>query len=105
MEREWRQKEKEEASRRLEAQRMLQKERLEQINNKRMMQAIEIKRDRREFEKIVRVQQEALCKEKKELEQKQQRASILRSEILKQVCIITLYLCVKLKNLTRNDSC
>ncbi|KAL6260197.1 hypothetical protein P5V15_007732 [Pogonomyrmex californicus] len=85
VEREWRQKEKEEALKRLEAQRILQKEREEQINNKRIMQAIEIERDRREFEKIVRVQRAAFCREKKELEQKQQQALIHRSEILKQV--------------------
>ncbi|XP_012216040.1 cilia- and flagella-associated protein 45 [Linepithema humile] len=85
VEREWRQKEKEEALKRLEAQKILQREREEQINNKRIMQAIEIERNRREFEKIVRVQQTAFCREKKELEQKQQQALIHRSEILKQV--------------------
>lgn len=52
------------------------------------MQAIEIERERREFERIARVQKAAFCKEKKELEQKQQQALIHRSEILKQVCII-----------------
>lgn len=66
---------------------MLQREREEQINTKRIMQAIEIERNRREFEKIVRVQQAAFCREKKELEQKQQQALIHRSEILKQVRI------------------
>lgn len=85
VEREWRQREKEEALRRLETQRLLQKEREEQINNKRMMQAIEIERDRREFERIVHVQRKAFCREKKELEQKQQQALIHRGEILKQV--------------------
>lgn len=85
VEREWRQKEKEEALKRLEAQRILQREREEQINNKRVMQAIEIERNRREFEKIVRMQRAAFCREKKELEQKQQQTLIHRSEILKQV--------------------
>ncbi|EFN86341.1 Coiled-coil domain-containing protein 19 [Harpegnathos saltator] len=85
VEREWRRKEKEGALKRLEAQKMLQKGRMEQINNKRIMQAIEIERDRREFERIVRVQQAALCKEKEERERKQQQTSILRAEILKQV--------------------
>lgn len=74
----------------LEAQKILQREREEQKNNKRIMQAIEIERERREFEKMIRVQQEAFCKEKKDLEQKQQQALIHRSEILKQVCIICL---------------
>lgn len=91
IEREWRQKEKEEALKRLEAQRILQKEREEQLNNKRVMQAIEIERDRREFKKIVRVQRAAFCREKKELEQKQQQTLIHRNEILKQVRIIIFF--------------
>jgi len=90
VEREWRQKEKEEALKKLKAQRILQKEREEQINNKRIMQAIEIERERREFERIARTQRAAFCREKKELEQKQQQALIHRREILKQVCIIYL---------------
>ncbi|KYN39082.1 Coiled-coil domain-containing protein 19, mitochondrial [Trachymyrmex septentrionalis] len=85
VEREWRRKEKEEALKKLEALRILQKEREVQVNNKRIMQAIEIERERREFERIVRVQQASFSKEKKELEQKQQQALIHRSEILKQV--------------------
>ncbi|KAL6420492.1 hypothetical protein ACFW04_014473 [Cataglyphis niger] len=85
VEREWRQREKEEALKKLEAQRILQRDREEQINNKRVMQAIEIERERREFEKIVHVQRAAFCKEKKELEQKQQQILIHRNEILKQV--------------------
>lgn len=92
VERDWRRKEKEDALRRLEAQKMLQKERMEQINNRRIMQAIEIERDKREFERTVRIQEAALCKEKKEAERKQQQALILRAEILKQVCIINLYI-------------
>ena len=90
VEREWRRKEKEEALKKLKAQRILQKEREKQINNKRIMQAIEIERERREFERIVRVQQAAFYKEKKELEQKQQQALIHRNEILKQVCLLYL---------------
>jgi len=56
------------------------------------MQAMEIERERREFEKIVREQETAFDREKKELEQKQQKALIHRSEILEQVCSF-LYLC------------
>ncbi|XP_077274732.1 cilia- and flagella-associated protein 45 [Temnothorax americanus] len=85
VEREWRRKEKEEALNKLEAQKILQRQREEQINNKRIMQAIEIERERREFERIARVQKAAFCREKKELGQKQQQAQIHRSEILKQV--------------------
>lgn len=92
VERDWRRKEKEEALKKVDAQRILQREREEQINNKRIMQAMEIERERREFERIVRVQQAAFCREKKELEQKQQQALVHRSEILKQVCVIFAYL-------------
>ncbi|XP_029043140.2 cilia- and flagella-associated protein 45-like [Osmia bicornis bicornis] len=85
VEREWRQKEKEEALRRAEVQKALKEEREKQINNKRIMQAIELERERREFEKIVHVQKEAFCREQKEIEKKQRQALIHRSEILKQV--------------------
>ncbi|RLU21710.1 hypothetical protein DMN91_006086 [Ooceraea biroi] len=85
VEREWRLKEKEEMLKKLNAQKMLWKEREEQINNKRIMQAIEIERDRREFEKIVCEQETALDREKKELEQKQEQTLIHRNEILKQI--------------------
>lgn len=89
VEREWRQKEKEEALKRTEAQKLLKDEREKQIYNKRIMQAIEIEREQREFEKIVRVQKEAFCREQKELEKKQRQALIHRSEILKQVlCLL-----------------
>lgn len=86
VERRWRQKEKEEALKKAEAQKLLVKEREKQINNKRTMEAIELERERREFEKIVRVQREAFCREQKKLEKKQKQALIHRSEILKQVC-------------------
>ncbi|CAK9795861.1 Cilia- and flagella-associated protein 45 [Anthophora quadrimaculata] len=85
IERQWRQKEKEDALKRAEAQKSLMEEREKQINNKRLMQAIELERERCEFEKIVRVQKEAFCREQKELEKKQRQALIHRSEILKQV--------------------
>lgn len=107
VEREWRRKEKEAALKRLEAEKMLQKERMEQINNKRIMQALEIERDKRESERIVRMQEAALCKEKAELERKQQQALILRAEILKQVCIINAYVCIvtsKLNARMRTDA-
>lgn len=98
---EWRRKEKEEASKRLETHKILQREREEQISNKRIMHAIEIERDRREFERIVRVQQAAFCREKKELEEKQQKALIHRNEILKQVyAYLYRTMCVSRKDLT-----
>ncbi|XP_017760461.1 PREDICTED: cilia- and flagella-associated protein 45-like [Eufriesea mexicana] len=85
VERQWRQKEKEEALKKVEAQKLLIEERKKQINNKRIMEAIELERERREFEKIIQVQKEVFCREQKELEKKQLKALIHRSEILKQV--------------------
>lgn len=93
VEREWRQKEKEAGLKRLMDQKVLQKERLEQINNKRIMQAIEIERDRLEFEKILYEQRAVSCEEKKELERRRQQALILRNEILKQVSILLILIC------------
>lgn len=63
----------------------LRKGREEQIKNKRLIQAIEIDREKREFERILCVQKEAFCREKKNREKKQREALIHRSEILKQV--------------------
>lgn len=94
VEREWRQKEKEEALRKAETQKSLMEDREKQINYKRIMQAIELERERREFEKIVRVQKEAFCREKKELEEKQRQALIHRSEILKQVFLFRNKICL-----------
>ncbi|CAL7950302.1 unnamed protein product [Xylocopa violacea] len=85
VERQWRQKEKEEALKKAKAQKSLMKEREKQLNNKRIMEEMELERERREFEKIVRVQKEAFCREQKERENKQRRALKHRSEILKQV--------------------
>ncbi|KOC58900.1 Coiled-coil domain-containing protein 19, mitochondrial [Habropoda laboriosa] len=85
VERQWRQKEKEEALKKAEAQKSLMEEREKQISSKRLMQAIELERERCEFEKIVRVQKEAFCREQKELEKKHRQALLHRSEILKQV--------------------
>ncbi|OXU26641.1 hypothetical protein TSAR_004702 [Trichomalopsis sarcophagae] len=83
--REWRQREKAEAIKRLENQRKLRSVRDQQINNKMQMQAMEIEREKKEFEKILALQKEALCREEKEREKKRRQALLHRSEILKQV--------------------
>ncbi|KAF7418351.1 hypothetical protein HZH68_001004 [Vespula germanica] len=85
VEREWRRKEKEEAMKKIETIQDLRKGREEQIKNKKLIQAIEIDREKREFERILRVQKEAFCHDKKNREKKQQEALVHRSEILKQV--------------------
>lgn len=91
MERQWREKEREEAVKKAEALKHLMEERGKQINGKQLMQALELERERREFEKIVRVQKESFCREQKVLEKKQREALIHRSEILKQVCFQASY--------------
>ncbi|XP_048509183.1 cilia- and flagella-associated protein 45-like isoform X2 [Athalia rosae] len=85
VEREWRRKEKEEVIRRMEEQRRMKESRDEQINNKRIMQAMEIERDKRDFQRVLIVQKEALCREKKERERRHHEAMLHRSAILKQV--------------------
>ncbi|XP_015597437.1 cilia- and flagella-associated protein 45 [Cephus cinctus] len=85
VEREWRQKEKEEALKRAETQKTLKLAREEQIHNKRIMQAMEIEQERREFARILKVQKEAFCSEMKEREKKEKEAAKHRSEILRQV--------------------
>ncbi|KAI4490938.1 hypothetical protein M0802_010612 [Mischocyttarus mexicanus] len=85
VEREWRRKEKEEALKKIETIMDLKKGREEQIKNKISMQAIEIGREKREFERILRVQKEAFCRDKKNREKKHKEALDHRSEILKQV--------------------
>ncbi|XP_008216445.1 cilia- and flagella-associated protein 45-like [Nasonia vitripennis] len=83
--REWRRREKAEAMKRLENQRKLRSVRDQQINSKMQMQAMEIEREKKEFDKILALQKEALCREEKEREKKRRQALVHRSEILKQV--------------------
>lgn len=70
---------------RAETLKRLKNARDQQIDNKMRLQAMEVERERREFEKIVAMQKEALCREEKELEKKRRQALKHRSEILKQV--------------------
>ncbi|XP_066587106.1 cilia- and flagella-associated protein 45-like isoform X2 [Prorops nasuta] len=85
VEREWRQREKEEALKKIELQRLLKAQREQQIDNKRIMQAIEIERDKMEFDRILGIQKEAFAKEKEELERKQKKVQAYKVEIKKQV--------------------
>lgn len=85
VEREWRRKEKEEAIKRAEKLKKIEMDRKEQIYGRRMIQAMEMERDRREFEKILNVQREAICRDEKVRETKEREARRYRSEILRQV--------------------
>lgn len=85
VERNWRKREKEDAIKKLEIREKLALARQEQINNRKLLQAMEIERDRREFEKIISIQKEAICREKIENEEKKLNANNHRIQILKQV--------------------
>ncbi|XP_060778871.1 cilia- and flagella-associated protein 45-like [Neoarius graeffei] len=73
-EREWRRKEKEQTKKKLEEEERLKAARLDQITHKERMLAIEAGRERAEFERVLRVQQELIEREKEKEKQHQKRA-------------------------------
>ncbi|KAJ8679865.1 hypothetical protein QAD02_015652 [Eretmocerus hayati] len=85
VEREWRRREKEEALKKIENLEKLRDSRQKQIERKIQLQAMEMEREKREFEKILALQREALCREEKQREKKKREALKHRSEILRQV--------------------
>ncbi|XP_014223139.1 cilia- and flagella-associated protein 45 [Trichogramma pretiosum] len=85
VEREWRRKEKEEAIKKADSQKKLKIARDDQLQWKIKIQAMEIEREKREYESILALQKEALCREQKIQEMKKRQAMVHRSEILKQV--------------------
>ncbi|XP_027946804.1 cilia- and flagella-associated protein 45 isoform X1 [Eumetopias jubatus] len=68
--REWRRKEKENAQKRVETEAKLRKSRLEQVAFKEHTLAVQVQRDRDEFERILRAQREQIEKERLEEEKK-----------------------------------
>ncbi|KAL1769623.1 cilia-and flagella-associated protein 45 isoform X2 [Sigmodon hispidus] len=83
--REWRRKEKENAQKKMETEEKLRKSRLEQVAFKEHTLAVQVQRDRDEFERILRAQREQIEKEK--LEQEKKAAGCLQhaNELRKQV--------------------
>ncbi|XP_033641506.1 cilia- and flagella-associated protein 45-like [Asterias rubens] len=65
-EREWRQKEKEEAKKKAETEQMLKIAREVQVQNKEHFLAVQAKRERHEFERVLKAQNEAMHKENSE---------------------------------------
>lgn len=57
----------------------------EQLKNKRLLQAIEIERDKREYQRVLELQKVALLQEQEKLKRKQIEAEKHKHEILKQV--------------------
>ncbi|KAL6092596.1 hypothetical protein STEG23_028830 [Scotinomys teguina] len=83
--REWRQKEKEKAQKKMETEEKLRKSRLEQVAFKEHTLAVQVQRDRDEFERILRVQREQIEKEKLEQEKKSARYLQHANELRRQV--------------------
>ncbi|XP_007129676.2 cilia- and flagella-associated protein 45 isoform X2 [Physeter macrocephalus] len=83
--REWRRKEKENAQRKMETEAKLRKSRLEQVAFKEHTLAVQVQRDRDEFERILRAQREQIAKEQLEEEQKAMVRLQYASELRRQV--------------------
>nr|XP_058932907.1 cilia- and flagella-associated protein 45 isoform X2 [Kogia breviceps] len=83
--REWRRKEKENAQRKMETEAKLRKSRLEQVAFKEHTLAVQVQRDRDEFERILRAQREQIAKEQLEEEQKAMMRLQYASELRRQV--------------------
>ncbi|XP_051003880.1 cilia- and flagella-associated protein 45 [Acomys russatus] len=83
--REWRQKEKENAQKKLDTEEKLRKSRLEQVAFKEHTLAVQVQRDRDEFERILRAQREQIERERQEQEKKAagrlQHANELRRQV------------------------
>lgn len=83
--REWRQKEKENAQKKMETEAKLRKSRLEQVAFKEHTLAVQVQRDRDEFERILRAQREQIERERLEEERKAtgrlQHANELRCQV------------------------
>ncbi|XP_035301204.1 cilia- and flagella-associated protein 45 isoform X2, partial [Cricetulus griseus] len=83
--REWRQKEKEKVQKKMEIEEKLRKTRLEQVAFKEHMLAVQVQRDRDEFERILRAQREQIEKEKLEQEKKAAGSLQHANELRRQV--------------------
>ncbi|XP_049999076.1 cilia- and flagella-associated protein 45 isoform X1 [Alexandromys fortis] len=83
--REWRRKEKENAQKKMETEEKLRKSRLEQVAFKEHTLAVQVQRDRDEFERILRAQREQIEKEKLEREKKAMGCLQHANELRRQV--------------------
>ncbi|XP_026572055.1 cilia- and flagella-associated protein 45 [Pseudonaja textilis] len=84
-EREWRRKEKDAVQKKLQTEAMLKQSRLEQVAQKEHSLAIQVQRDRAEFERIVRIQREQIEKERKEHERRVALQMTHADELRRQV--------------------
>nr|XP_054363765.1 cilia- and flagella-associated protein 45 [Mirounga angustirostris] len=83
--REWRRKEKENAQKKVETEAKLRKSRLEQVAFKEHALAVQVQRDRDEFERILRAQREQIEKERLEEEKKATERLRHANELRRQV--------------------
>ncbi|XP_012886003.1 PREDICTED: cilia- and flagella-associated protein 45 [Dipodomys ordii] len=83
--REWRRKEKENAQKRIETEEDLRKTRLEQVAFKEHTLAVQVQRDRDEFERILRAQREQIEKERLEEEKRASERLQHANELRRQV--------------------
>ncbi|XP_021016542.1 cilia- and flagella-associated protein 45 [Mus caroli] len=83
--REWRRKEKENAQKKIETEEKLRKSRLEQVAFKEHTLAVQVQRDRDEFERILRAQREQIEREKQEQEKKAKGCLQHANELRRQV--------------------
>ncbi|XP_073351284.1 cilia- and flagella-associated protein 45 [Pagrus major] len=81
--REWRRKEKELAEKKAQEEAMLRQARLEQVHCKEHLLSIEAGREKAEFERVLKVQQEAIIKQKEEEEKQHQKAQ-RHTEVIRQ---------------------
>ncbi|XP_027695906.1 cilia- and flagella-associated protein 45 [Vombatus ursinus] len=84
-EREWRRKEKENALKKAETEAMLRQSRLDQVAFKEHTLAVQVQRDRDEFERILRAQRQQIEKERMEEEKKAQECLLHANELRRQV--------------------
>lgn len=87
VEKEWKLREKEEALEAARNEMLLKLSREEQVKEKQIMLALEIKRDKEQLDKFASIQSQAISNELKDRNRKQQEAIYYRNEILKQVFI------------------
>ncbi|XP_067275963.1 cilia- and flagella-associated protein 45 [Pseudorasbora parva] len=83
--REWRRKEKEQTTRKLKVEEKLKAARLEQVTHKEHMLSIEAGRERAEFERVLRAQQELIEKEREKEEQRHQQIQKHAEAVRQQV--------------------
>jgi len=84
-EREWREKERKEAEKKMRVDAEMRRARDDQINHKLNFQAVQAKRERNEFQRVLRAQQEQIEKENAEKEKKLAELQVHSSQLRQQI--------------------